>query len=240
VYPDQSITNNVGGRPFWAREPQSSADNGFSTKFVEGLLTLAMQRSCRDTDTQPFPSQAILLDEINLASPQLLERLERFMLRMVRSSRAKEGRYLLPNKKDISHRAIVIVATMNSGALSNARSSLSTKLQGASHSLKIVPFTRMELVVLAGSILTEPAQSQADPTILAKFWKAHEIAEKLLTRETGRSSEQDTVTLREFLRVQQFRDACEGFRTDILIELVSGTAIASELLNELGIRSRYG
>jgi hypothetical protein len=133
-----NLSPTTSAEDLFGREiPQSSAGDGFSTKFVEGPLTLAMQRSCRDTDTQPFPSQAILLDEIKLGSPQLLERLERFMLRMVRSSRAKEGRYLLPNKKDISH---------------CARSSLSTKLQGASHFLKIVPFTRMELEVLAGSI----------------------------------------------------------------------------------------
>jgi hypothetical protein len=203
--------------------PQSAPEGGFSTRFVAGPLTLAMQRSCSDENNQILPSQAILLDEINLASPQLLERLEGFMLRMVRRRESSENRYLLPNGKDVFHGSIVIVATMNSAALSNARSALSRKLQGASHFLRLVPFSPLELKVLAGAILADPGQSQADPTTLAKILKAHSVAAKLLERESGSASERDAVTLREFLRVRQFRQECKGFGIGSLIELAYGT-----------------
>jgi MoxR-like ATPase len=116
-----NLSPTTSAEDLFGREfPQSCPEGGFGTGFVDGPLTLAMRRSCRDSDGQLLPSQAILLDEINLASPQLLERLEGFMLRMVGHRRKREGRYLLPNGKDVSHRSIVIVATMNSAALSNA------------------------------------------------------------------------------------------------------------------------
>jgi hypothetical protein len=239
-----NLSPTTSAEDLFGREiPQSLPEGGFATGFVAGPLTLAMQRSCLDSPDQQLPSQAVLLDEINLASPQLLERLEGFMLRMVRSARRGDDRYLLPNGKDVFHRAIVIVATMNSAALSNARSSLSTKLQGASHFLRLIPFTKIELEVLAGTILAEPGQTRADPGTLEKVLNAHEIAAKLLERESGSASERDAVTLREFLRFRQFRQACKGFGTDILIELAYGTQfganVANELLKSLNIRSQF-
>lgn len=53
--------------------------------------------------------------------------------------------------------------------------------------------------------------------------KAHKAASSLLERETGTSSERDSITLREILRLRMFRDACPTFRTDQLIELVYAT-----------------
>jgi hypothetical protein len=44
---------------------------------------------------------------------------------------------------------------MNSAALSNARSTLSTKLQGASHLLRLIPFNEIELKALAENILID-------------------------------------------------------------------------------------
>jgi hypothetical protein len=70
------------------------------------------------------------VDEISLASSQLLDRLEGFVPPMVRP-----GTYLFSNGQDVEQRSIVIVATMNSAALSNARSALSTKLQQVSQFL---------------------------------------------------------------------------------------------------------
>jgi midasin (ATPase involved in ribosome maturation) len=125
--------------------PQCTQEGGFATRFADGPLTVAMNRSCNDSIDQPLPSQAILLDEINLASPQLLERLEGFMLHMVSRSSAGKGRYLLPNGKGVDHHAIVIVTIMNRAALSNARSALSAKLQDVSHFLRLAPFNRIEL-----------------------------------------------------------------------------------------------
>jgi hypothetical protein len=144
---------------FGRQIPQSAQGGAFSTDFVPGPLTLAMMGSSTDSDGCRLPSQAILLDEINLASPQLLERLERFMLRMV-EEHSGPARYFLPNGKEIWYRSMIIVATMNSAALSNARSTLSTKLQGASHFLRLVPFSKSELEVLGNAILAEPASQR--------------------------------------------------------------------------------
>jgi hypothetical protein len=60
--------------------------------------------------------------------------------------------------------------------------------------------------------------------------KAHETAADFLERESGSASERDAVTLREFLRVQQFRQACKGFGSDILIEFVYGTQFRTALV----------
>jgi MoxR-like ATPase len=106
--------------------PQFDPQGGFTIRLVNGPLTNAMIRSCNDNPRQGRPSQTILLDEINLASPQLLEILEVFMLNMSRNCC-----FSLPKGMEISHHSIVVVATMNNATLSNAGSSLSSKPQGA-------------------------------------------------------------------------------------------------------------
>jgi MoxR-like ATPase len=168
----------------FGREVPQSSTGEFSTRFVEGPLTLAMRRSQMDKPNDHMPSQAILFDEINLASPQVLELLEVFMLNMNSSSR-----YFLPNGKEIFHNPIVIVATMNSSALSNARSSLSTKLQGASHFLRLIPFNEYELEALADSILCNNGENLTSSSFISKIMTAHFTAAKLHELETNSSSE---------------------------------------------------
>jgi MoxR-like ATPase len=51
--------------------PQSAPEGGFTTRFVNGPLANAVIRSCDDNPRQGTPSQAVFLDEINLASLQL-------------------------------------------------------------------------------------------------------------------------------------------------------------------------
>ncbi|KAA6330805.1 MAG: hypothetical protein EZS28_053454, partial [Streblomastix strix] len=58
--------------------PQADPEGGgFTTRFVPGPLTQAMNLSTQDKN-QELPSQAILIDEINLAEPHLLEVIELF------------------------------------------------------------------------------------------------------------------------------------------------------------------
>jgi midasin (ATPase involved in ribosome maturation) len=102
--------------------PQAAPEGGFTARFIDGPLTLTMKRSAKESKERP--SQAILFDEVNLASPQLLEHLEGFVPRML-----EPGKYFLPNGKDVHHRTVVTVAMMNRAALLNARSALITKLQ---------------------------------------------------------------------------------------------------------------
>ncbi|KAA6394275.1 MAG: putative Midasin, partial [Streblomastix strix] len=203
--------------------PMASPEGGFQTHIQE----------------QNLPSQAILFDEINLAPPHLLEVIEIFMLEM-----GTMNRYFLPNGKEIIHKPIVIVATMNSAALSNARSALSTKLQGASHLLRLVPFSEIELDVLAKSILGEPDNPQNTSFELEKIMKVHKAAASLLERETGTASERDSITLRELLRFRLFHQACPMFKPDQLIELVYATQFsrqkAEQLLKEVGVEQTKG
>jgi hypothetical protein len=69
------------------------------------------------------------------------------------------------------------------------------------------------------------------------------VAANLLEKKSGSASERDAVTLREFLRFRQFRQASKGFDTDTLIELVYGTqfgtTVASKLLHELDIKPHF-
>ncbi|KAA6391978.1 MAG: putative NEK protein kinase, partial [Streblomastix strix] len=220
--------------------PQADPEGGgFTTRFVPGPLTSAMNNSSRDTDDQQIPSQAILIDEINLAEPHLLDVIESFMLEM-----GKEDRFFLPNGKEISHKTIVIVATMNSAALSNARSSLSTKLQGVSHFLKLMPFNQYELDVLAKAILEGKTDNQKKSDTIEKIMKAHKAATAIMEHETGTSSERDSITLRDILRLRMIRDACPNFSTDQLIELVYSTQFnrktAEQFLKSVGVRQTKG
>jgi hypothetical protein len=66
-----------------------------------------------------------------------------------------------------------IFATKNSAALSNARSSLSTKFQGSSHFLRLAPFTDIELSAIAENLFSEPIFLKKDPNFLDKIKKVH-------------------------------------------------------------------
>jgi hypothetical protein len=80
-----------------------------------------------------------MLDEINLASPQILELLEVFMSNMCPSD-------LFSSKwEEIFPGPIIIVARMNSAGLLNVRSAISTKLQTSSHFPHLIPFNKYEL-----------------------------------------------------------------------------------------------
>jgi hypothetical protein len=144
--------------------PQSSPEIEFSTRFVDGSLTLAILRSQMDNPNTQLPSQAILLDEINLASPQVLELLEFYILNMNKSSR-----YFLPNGKSISHNTIVIISTLTSSSLYNSFSSLSTKLQDVSHFLGLIPFNEYKLEAFAKSIFSERDDSHLSSSFLKKL-----------------------------------------------------------------------
>jgi ABC-type multidrug transport system fused ATPase/permease subunit len=175
-----------------------------------------------------IPSQAILLDEINLASPPLLEVLEVFMLNM-----GSQDAFILPNGKSIQHRPIVIVATMNSAALSNARSALSTKIQAASHFLRLVPFSKIEHEVLTDSILSDSESLFGSTVSISKIIRAHMTAAELLEKDSGLAAERDTITLREFLRFKHFHQSCPTFTFDQLIELVYTTPFCPETTEKL-------
>ncbi|KAA6375324.1 MAG: putative AAA family ATPase midasin, partial [Streblomastix strix] len=219
--------------------PQADPEGGgFTTRFVPGPLTTSMKLSEKDKN-QELPSQAILIDEINLAEPHLLEVIESFMLEM-----GKEDRFFLPNGKEINHKPIVIVATMNSSALSNARSALSTKLQGASHFLRLIPFNECELDVLAQAILEGKINAREQSETLKKIMKAHKAASEMLERETGTASERDSITLRDIFRLRMIRDTCPNFNTDQLIELVYSTQFnrktAEQFLKSVGVEQTEG
>jgi hypothetical protein len=140
--------------------PQSAPAGGFTIRFVNDPLTNAMVHSYDDNLRQAMPSQAILLDEINLVSSQLLEILEIFMLEMSRSCR-----FSLPKGQEVSH-YLIVVATIGHVTLSNARSSLSSKLQGASCVLRLLPFNELELRGMERIILARPGQPETSESTL--------------------------------------------------------------------------
>jgi MoxR-like ATPase len=232
-----NLSPTTSAEDLFGREiPQADSDGGIATKYVDGPLTNAMRLSHDLESSSRVPPQAILLDEVNLASIQLLELIEVFMLEMM-----CDGKYILPNGKEVSHGRIVIVATMNSAALSNARSMLSSKLQGASHFLRLPPFTNIELEGLAKRILTDEEGNQF--LDIGKLMEAHRYARDLLDRESGAASERDAVTLREFLRLKKFHTECPLFHSDLLIELVYATQFSVQLAHDfrkhIGLKSRF-
>jgi hypothetical protein len=74
--------------------PQSSSEDEFSTGLLDSSFTLAMYKSQLDNHNSHLPSQAILLDGINLESPQLLEFIDVLKFNMNTCSC-----YFLPNGK---------------------------------------------------------------------------------------------------------------------------------------------
>ncbi|KAA6398400.1 MAG: putative serine/threonine-protein kinase PLK4 [Streblomastix strix] len=220
---------------FGREMPQADPEGGgLTTRFVPGPLTKAMNQSKDDIFDQSLPSQAILIDEINLAEPHLLELIESLMLEM-----GKSGRFFLPNGKEINHKSIIIVATMNSTAFSNARSALSTKLQGASHFIRLMPFNQYELDVLAKAILVESDITHEKSQTHQKIMKAHKTSTEIFIFETCVTSKHDSVTLREIIHFRMMRDACPNFSSDQLIELVYSTQFnrktAEQFLKSVGI-----
>ncbi|KAA6403970.1 MAG: hypothetical protein EZS28_000496, partial [Streblomastix strix] len=147
--------------------------------------------------------------------------------------------FFLPNGKEIIHKPIVIVSTMNGAALSNARSTLSTKLQGASHFLRLMPFNESELDVLAQAILEGKINNREKSTSIEKIMKAHKRAATIMEHETGTANERDSITLREILHFRMMRDTCPNFNTDQLIELVYSTQFnrktAEQFLKDIDI-----
>jgi hypothetical protein len=119
--------------------------------------------------------------------------------------------YFLPNGKEIFHNPIIIDATRNNSALSNTSSSLSTKLQGTSPFLYLVPLTEYELEMLADSILCKRGEKTSS-SFLPKIMKAHFTAAKLHELETNLLGDRDSVTLHEFLRINQFRENVHPFQ----------------------------
>jgi midasin (ATPase involved in ribosome maturation) len=156
-------------------------------------------------------SQAVLLDEINLAPPSLLDVLETWILEV-----GKAGKYTLSNGEVIFHGPIVVVATMNNAALSKAHSSLSTKLQGASHYFKLVPFTTTEMEELSFKVLTDVGLKKEEiETVL----KAHESAAQAAAIESGVAAEKDSVSFREILRLAALKRECPPLSLGQLIEI---------------------
>jgi midasin (ATPase involved in ribosome maturation) len=151
------------------------------------------------------------LDEINLASPSLLNILESWILEAI-----EPGKYMLSNGEIVNHAPIAVVATMNSAALSKARSALSTKLQGASHFFRLLPFTQNEMHVLSSDILEKAGFSLDD---VDKVLESHRAAAEAVAKESGITAEKDAVTLREILRMADLRRVYPSLSLAHLTEL---------------------
>jgi hypothetical protein len=156
-------------------------------------------------------SQAILLDEINLAPPSLLDILEAWILEVI-----TYGKYMFSNNEIVNHGPIMVIATMNSAALSKARSSLSTKLQGASHYCKLMVFTQVEMHTLSSEILKRVSLENDIDFIL----ESHEVASKAAAKESGIAAERDAVTLREIIRMADFKRIYPSLSLPHLTELI--------------------
>jgi MoxR-like ATPase len=219
----------------------TSIEDLFGGELVSGPLTLALERSCRDIEDQPIPSQAILFEQVNLANEIVLEELERFMRKVLEGGKSP---YLLRNGRSARHCSIVIIATIDNGDLHNVWPRLSAQIRTRSHFLKLEPLTTFELEALANAILSDSIEEGISSQARNMILRAHRLTSDYLEREKNEISDYDhIVTLRDFARIRELRREYNRFETAALIELVYGSrfepTIANDLLKKLEIESQF-
>lgn len=186
---------------------------------ADGAKTLTPLSKLCATSTHfvPIPTTAMLIDEISLASPALLELTEEYRLNAI-----TDKPFTLLNGRVAKHQPVIVGATMNSTAHSKARGSLSTKLQAPSPLLKLPPFTESEMRAIGHTLLQHVFPNPDDVKLILEthFIKASDETQ----------AEENGNTLRELLHLCQFQKPLTS----------TGSSLGTEALLEMIYTSRLG
>jgi len=187
--------------------PIVDKEKNIKTEILKGPLYQVLSNS---SDSIEYCRNGLILDEINLASNELLEQLYSFL-----TSLFYKDIYHTPQGEEFKIGNIGVIATMNDAKLSNARTMLSSTILNLSHTFKLPNYEPEEMKILAENILgTEELFKKKEYLIRAitcffnsqKYVKNHS--------ETG------GVTLREILKLREFTSECPDIPLDTLLDLV--------------------
>ena len=133
--------------------PKIDGEKVSTERKEQGLLSI-LKKSNNSTE---YYRQGLILDEINLASNELLEYLYSYLNAIL-----KQEDYISPDGiKIVGIGNIGVIATMNDAKLSNSRTSLSVSFINRCHLFKLPDYSANEKTLLARTILNN-IQSEED------------------------------------------------------------------------------
>ena len=180
----------------------------------QGLLSI-LKRSKNSTR---YYKQGLILDEINLASDNLLEFLYSYLASIFHEDSSKEdNNYISPDGVKYEKIGnIGVIATMNDAKLSNSRTSLSNSFLNLCHSFKLPNYSFNEIELLAEKIIRKNKNKLQDKEEFIKVIKCFNISQEI----SSKYSENGGNTFREILKLGQFVDKCGEIPLDYLLELI--------------------
>ncbi|ORX61262.1 hypothetical protein BCR36DRAFT_408210 [Piromyces finnis] len=195
--------------------PNVVNEDNIKTEIQEGPLYQVLRKSSNSIE---YCKNGLLLDEINLASNELLDQLYSFL-----TSLFYKKIYYTPQGESYEIGNIGVIATMNDAKLSNARTTLSSTILNLSHTFKLPNYEPEEMMILAENILGRE-----------KLFKDKECMKRALNcffssqKYKSNNNETGGVTLREILKLREITNKCPDVPLDTLLDLVLCTNMSEE------------
>ncbi|OUM69791.1 hypothetical protein PIROE2DRAFT_57210 [Piromyces sp. E2] len=199
--------------------PIVDKDENIKTENLKGPLYQVLNDSSTSIE---HCRNGLILDEINLASNELLDQLTTFLISLF-----YKGEYHTPQGEVFKIGNIGVIATMNDAKLSNARTTLSSTILNLSHTFRLPNYEPEEMKILAESILG-----------IEKLFKKKENLIRAINcffnslKYTKYKSETGGVTLREILKLKEFSNKCPDVPLDTLLDLVLCANMSEEDINQ--------
>ncbi|KAG4105393.1 hypothetical protein H8356DRAFT_1027608 [Neocallimastix lanati (nom. inval.)] len=182
-------------------------NDNIKTEKIKGPLYQVLSNSSSSVE---HCRNGLILDEINLASNELLDQLYSFLISIF-----YKEEYHTPQGEVFKNGNIGVIATMNDAKLSNARTTLSSTILNLSHTFRSPNYEPEEMKILTESILGN-----------IKLFEKKENLIRAITcffnsqKYTKNRSETGGVTIREILKLREFAKECPDVPLDTLLDLV--------------------
>jgi len=201
--------------------PIVDKDDNIKTENLKGPLYQVLNNS---STSIKYCRNGLLLDEINLASNELLDQLYSFL-----TSLFYKKVYHTPQGEDYEIGNIGVIAK-----LSNARTTLSSTILNLSHTFKLPNYEPEEMKILAENILGSE-----------NLFKKKENLIRAITcffnsqKYTKNRSETGGVTLREILKLKEFTNKCPDVPLDTLLDLVLCANMSDENISKFKNENQF-
>ena len=167
-------------------------------------------------NSNKYYQHGLILDEINLASDELLEILYSYLISIFYDDGIKDEKYkdyISPDGYKYEKIGnIGVIATMNDAKISNSRTSLSNSFLNLCHSFKLSNYTTNEIILLADEMLYQFCDKNEITRIINCYKSSQNYCQKY--------SENGGNTFREILKLRQFLEKCRNIPLEYLLELI--------------------
>jgi len=200
--------------------PEVEKGGNIKTKIIEGpLYQVLNNNSDNNFDSKKGFMKGLILDEINLASNELLNQIYTYLISLF-----YKNVYYSPEGKvyDISS-CIGAVATMNDPKLSKARTTIPYTIQNRSHTFKLPNHDAEEIMILAESILEKEDLFKNKENI-----KRTLICFLSSQKYTKNHSENGEVSLREIIKLKELFNRNPNIPLETLLDLVLCSIMSEE------------